>query len=237
MAIEVVFNPELESIEIEASNLESLLIKLSEPCQINLLPCENLNKLELYSATVTDKWLHGVLSKHPLIESLNLNRCDMLKRIKISSDRMKSLTFFRCSELVEINVVTPNLHRLEYCGYVISFSSNISTLSEVKLEFARPIALNAQKIEFLTKLNHPKLLTWRVGSTQNVITSKEFRKIQPSPLYNVKQLKLLAVFIPTRDEINKLVDALLWISPLLETLSIEWGHAIISFKVLYLFIS
>jgi hypothetical protein len=85
MKIVVAYNEELDSVKIEASNLESLLIELCKPCQINLLPCENLKKLELYSATVTDEWLHDVLSKHLLIESLTLLRCDILKRIKIST--------------------------------------------------------------------------------------------------------------------------------------------------------
>jgi hypothetical protein len=72
MAIELLQNHELESVEMEASNLESLVLKLRRPCQINLVPCENLKKLVLYSSTMTDKWLHDVLSKHPLIESLDL---------------------------------------------------------------------------------------------------------------------------------------------------------------------
>ena len=55
VAFEVFLNPVLESIEIEASNLESLLIYLQTPCQINLHSCENLKKVALHSAAVTDK--------------------------------------------------------------------------------------------------------------------------------------------------------------------------------------
>ena len=68
------------------------------------------------------------------------------------------------------------------------------------------------------------------------------RKGQLSPLYNVKQLKLEPVFTPTRYEINRLVNALLWISPLVEDLSIEWQDEAtsqfinISFKVLHLYV-
>jgi hypothetical protein len=113
MAIELLQNPEPESVEIEASNLESLVFNLTRPCQINLGQCKNLNKLLLYSCSVTDKWLHDVLFKHPLIDCLDLQYCDMLKKIKISSHRMKSLTFIGCSELVEVDIVTPNLHTFE----------------------------------------------------------------------------------------------------------------------------
>jgi hypothetical protein len=80
-----------------------------------------------------------------------------------------------------------------------------------------------------------------------VITPETLREIQPSPLYNVKQLKLRILDMPLRWQINQIVDAFLWISPLLETLSIEWqlrttkfdniAFKSISFKVLHMFIS
>jgi hypothetical protein len=84
------------------------------------------------------------------------------------------------------------------------------------------------------------------------IIAKESRENLPSPLYSVKQLKLKAYSLPTR-QIHELVDTLLWICPLLEILFIEWQYeeAIdnisftftekkegnISFKVLHMFIS
>jgi len=159
-AIELVENQELENVEIEASNLESLVFNLRRPCQINLGRCENLKKLLLYSCSITDKWLHDVLSKHPLIDCLNLRCCSMLKRIKIASHRMRSLAFISCSELVEIDIVTPNLHRLEYDGYFISFSLNTSSLSEVSIRFTDEDVSDVEKIEFLANLSHPKLLNW-----------------------------------------------------------------------------
>lgn len=73
-----------------------------------------------------------------------------------------------------------------------------------------------------------------------MITPKELRESQPSPLYDVKQLMLEACFTPTRYEINQLVDALLWISPLLENLSIEWRDRdtfkCISLKVWHIYV-
>ncbi|XP_059455182.1 putative F-box/LRR-repeat protein At3g18150 [Corylus avellana] len=132
MVIELVNNFELESVEIEASNLKSLLANFVNPSPIfNLLPCENLKNLALYSANVTDKWLHDLLSKNPLIQSLDLNCCKMLKTINISSDRIQNLTFNRCRALIEVNIATPKLHRLKYFGNRKSFSSNTSTFSVV----------------------------------------------------------------------------------------------------------
>jgi hypothetical protein len=112
---------------------------------------------------VTDKWLHDVLSKHPLIERLELHNYNTLKKIKISSDHLKSLTISYCAKLVEVNIITLNLHRLEYCGNVISFSSNAWTLSEVRLKFYSSAHLDVKMIEFLTKLNHPKFLAWNAS--------------------------------------------------------------------------
>ena len=154
-AIALLQNSELESVEIEASNLESLVLKFNGPrCQINLGPCENLKKLVLYSCHITDKWLHDVLSKHQFIECLDPANCYMLKRIKISSHLMKSLTFINCDKLVEVGIVTPNLHRLKYEADVISFSLNSSSLSEVILLFSGE-SLDAKMIEFLSKLSQP----------------------------------------------------------------------------------
>ncbi|XP_059455203.1 uncharacterized protein LOC132185447 [Corylus avellana] len=200
MAVTLLYNPELEIFKIEAPNLKKLLLE---------------------STIVTDKWLHDFLSKHLLIESLELRHCNMLKRIKISSDHLKSLTICHCAKLVEANIITLNLDRLKYSGDVISFSSNARILSEVRLKF-KIAPLDLKKIEFLAKLNHPKLLAWNTLRVESVIALKELREILPSPLYNVKQLKLKVNHRRGCYEIFKLVDALLWISPLLETLFIEW---------------
>jgi hypothetical protein len=91
---------------------------------------------------------------------LDLRDCDMLKRIKISSHHMKSLAFIGCSELVEVDIGTPNLHRLEYDGDVISFSLNTSSISEVSLAFEDDDSSDVEKIEFLANLSHPKVLNW-----------------------------------------------------------------------------
>ncbi|XP_062158832.1 uncharacterized protein LOC133866329 [Alnus glutinosa] len=206
----------LESFEVEAPNLKTLVLN---------------------SPIVTDKWLHSILSKHPLIESLALKSCDMLERIKISSDRMKSLIICQCSYLVEVNIVTPNLYRLGYSGDVIPFSPNDFTLLEVSLHFSRKTSLDVETIEFLAKLGHPKLSMSCSGCGKSLIAPKELRETLPSPLYNVKHLKLKVwyhVYDRMRDEIIELVDSLLWISPLLEILLIEWETGDnISFKFSY----
>ena len=80
---------------------------------------------------------------------------------------------------------------------------------------------------------------------KNAIIPKRLRKTVSSPAYNVKHLHLFlsSPLSFTRYAIGELVDSLLWISPLLDILTIEAGSIFkpddydkISFKVLYLFI-
>jgi len=57
---------------------------------------------------------------------------------------------------------------------------------------------------------------------KSVVIPKELRESQPfRPLYNVKKLELEVSSPPKKNEINKLVNAMLWISPLPEILFIE----------------
>jgi len=57
---------------------------------------------------------------------------------------------------------------------------------------------------------------------KSLIIPKELRESQPSPLYNVKKLELKALSSPKRNKMSELLDALLWIFPLLDILLIEW---------------
>jgi len=163
MALELMLNPDLERVEVQASNLQSLHIYDDyQLCQINLAPSENLNRLLLHSTTITDKWLDDFLLKHPRMEILDLIFCNVLERVYILSPHMKTLNLSRCEKLDEVNINTPNLHTFGYFGGGdISFSFNTMALSEANLSFLGGTPWSVEKISFLTKLSHPKLLTWR----------------------------------------------------------------------------
>ena len=87
---------------------------------------------------LTEKWLHYHLSGLPLLETLELTSCYMLKRIKRSSHHhlLKSLGLTSCDNLVEVMVDSPILCRLSYYGntsnVAISILLNASDLLEVK---------------------------------------------------------------------------------------------------------
>ena len=78
MAIGIEENRDLERVELKAPNLCSVHI-VQTSCEINLVHCKNLNKLKL-QACITDDWLNDHLSELPLIETLELTCCSLLKR-------------------------------------------------------------------------------------------------------------------------------------------------------------
>ncbi|KAG2668110.1 hypothetical protein I3760_15G144400 [Carya illinoinensis] len=232
MALELGFNRKLKTVVLQASSLQSLKIKSSlkypEPWRIfNMVTCKNLKKLLLYSTNaVTDRWLHKLLSELLLVEELCLLRCFMLERIKISGHCMKSLSFYSCQNLVEVDIDTPNLDNLSYNGQIISFSLKALKVLKVCLTFVGSFpetASHDKMIEFLRKSSDPKSLTLDISTAEDAIIPKELRQTLPSPSYNVKQLKLQLNEPPIMSGMNKLVDVLLWISPLLDGLIIEWG--------------
>lgn len=113
----------LERVELKAPNLCSVHI-VQTSCEINLVHCKNLNKLKL-QACITDDWLNDHLSELPLIETLELTCCSLLKRIEISSDQLKSLALLACWNLVEVKLDAPKLCRFNhYTRSVISLSSS-----------------------------------------------------------------------------------------------------------------
>jgi hypothetical protein len=64
----------------------------------------------------------------------------MLEWVYISSPHMKTLNLSKCKKLDEVNINTPNLHSLGYCGGVISFSLNVmADLLEANLDFVGTI--------------------------------------------------------------------------------------------------
>ena len=61
MAINLRYNV-LEKVELEASNLYDAYIQENKACEINLIHCKNLKKLELHTECMTDEWFHYHIS-------------------------------------------------------------------------------------------------------------------------------------------------------------------------------
>ncbi|KAK7281923.1 hypothetical protein RIF29_10304 [Crotalaria pallida] len=134
-------------VDVDAPSLECLHFGkkyLELPSKINMDNCSSLRELILTSVSsifVTSQWLLELFGKFSLLEKLELDRCHMSERIKISSARLKVLNFRAPKDfgLEEIETDTPNL---ESCTYrvvdskmpVISFL-NASTRLEFNILF------------------------------------------------------------------------------------------------------
>ncbi|KAF2308113.1 hypothetical protein GH714_035374 [Hevea brasiliensis] len=216
----------LEQIKLEAHNLRSLeLHGPSWPSRLEVVSLKNLTSLIISKAPITDKWLNEQLNKFAHLENLDLFSCPMLTSIKIWSSHIHTLHISSCKELARIEIDTPNLSSFSYSGDIISFSSNDLILSEVMLCLESEImdvSWYIRWIEFLDKFNqHCKVLNWKLISTtgKSFLIPKEIRQILSPPLCKVKELKLS---IPNQDEsctTAELVDAMLWISPHLQSLA------------------
>lgn len=107
---------EVESVDIVALSLQTLWYAgyASKVNTIHVDGCgQSLIKLHLTGFAITEQLFKVFLSSFPLLEALNLSVCNMLKRIKISSSRLKELVLKECMNLVDAEIYTPNLHVLK----------------------------------------------------------------------------------------------------------------------------
>ncbi|KAL3840837.1 hypothetical protein ACJIZ3_025428 [Penstemon smallii] len=125
-------------IEIKAPNLETFWFHAmkNHQCIIEMNGCENLKNLNLRDRRMTDAMFSDYLLKYPLLENLVLQECRSLKRITISSGKLRSLALIRCENLKEANIEAPNLYSFQYNGEGLPFSTiNALALRVAKFNF------------------------------------------------------------------------------------------------------
>ncbi|PON87967.1 LRR domain containing protein [Trema orientale] len=79
-----------ETINVEATNLHSLLYSGNGKCNINLIGCAAIRNLSFSYACLTSPGFEDLISRLPLLESLNLNSC-YGSNIKIMNQQLKTL--------------------------------------------------------------------------------------------------------------------------------------------------
>lgn len=181
----------LEHLEMEAPNLHSLSLEGSSLPSVLKVVSKNLKSLAITGAPITDAWMHEQLKRFPHLESLRLSECDMLETVKISSYRLHRLSIKSCQGVATIQIDTPNLHVLSYCGDIISFSSNGLILPEVHLNFesnTMEIYWYARLIELLDKFNQSFRMVVLKGRTGKVCLP--LISIDYSKEYNIVLVKL-----------------------------------------------
>lgn len=108
----------LVKIDIASPSVQSLTIRVENNpwSTINIAGCDSLKSLLLESKTITDKELYSLLLKYPLLEELYIFNCGGLKRVIISSQRIKTLVVCmidHCStEFIDITI--PSLKNFIY---------------------------------------------------------------------------------------------------------------------------
>ncbi|KAL0295329.1 UNVERIFIED_CONTAM: F-box/LRR-repeat protein [Sesamum angustifolium] len=77
---------------------------------------ENLKELRLHDTDITDDFFK-VIPEFPGLEKLEVNRCCLLERIRISSVQILDLCIYDCAKLKEIELDTRRLSRFRYDSY------------------------------------------------------------------------------------------------------------------------
>lgn len=76
--------------------------------------CGTLRNLSLWSLTLSNQWLEGLVSEHSLLERLTLVHCNGCRNICIRSSSLKSVSI-RESLTLQASFRTPNLVFLRLC--------------------------------------------------------------------------------------------------------------------------
>ncbi|XP_062082925.1 F-box/LRR-repeat protein At3g26922-like [Humulus lupulus] len=218
-------------LQVEAINLESLVLDDFFLEKLNISSCKKIRTLSLALCEANRPSLEVLISNIPLLENLTFSDCSpLLDHLKISCQHLKSLSFERmCRSCGLIHVTIVSAPRLEYFCYKGHIGCSISIESSNTLD--GKIVIHDKKLNydikwftnmmnFLVKLNCSwNIVTLHVHTYKALMWPENLKNICRYPLLNWKHLKVITDCKPERE--SELKDALLWISPSLETLSIN----------------
>ncbi|XP_030506342.2 F-box/FBD/LRR-repeat protein At3g26920 [Cannabis sativa] len=220
------------NIQVEAVNLESLVLHGVILDEMNLSSCKKIRNLSLVDCPENLRpSIQALISDVPLLESLTLSKCDAdLDHLKITSQYLKSFNF-KYSDM--INVVTIesalDLDYFSYEGYIncrISIDSfNLLNGKIVIFEQQENYDTNwfTNMMKFLSNLNCSwNIVSLHVRKDKALILPENFKTICPSPLLNWKHLRVvISEYRKPYMKVLDLKDSLMWMSSSLETLSIN----------------
>ncbi|KAI3458590.1 hypothetical protein Pfo_015253 [Paulownia fortunei] len=206
-----------ERIDIEAINLESFHYRGSgKMLNIFIASLKYLKELYIDSAQITDDLFEDLISKLPVLKTLELTRCFGITRVAISHCFLENLSLCHKSSLLTLHIETPILQSFEYAAERLpdQFSINAPSLQESALRLTTGFSPCIDTRWFLTlrvylsKFNQHCLmiLSFMPGTTTFIRDELNDTVIPPLPV--VKQLKLVAVGRPSSYE--ALLDGLLW---------------------------
>ncbi|TXG69428.1 hypothetical protein EZV62_004363 [Acer yangbiense] len=151
-------------------------------CDINVASCKNIKDLSLNGVRMMNDWLCNLISELSILEFLSIFDCFELESFSISSPCLKELCLSGCRNLVEINIVAPNLRVFVYSG---TMDEIINVPEELRLTLPSPLStikqLNSRskKTEKITKVVDdllwisPHTKTVSIKSSNRVVSSFE----------------------------------------------------------------
>ncbi|KAL5547370.1 hypothetical protein UlMin_007057 [Ulmus minor] len=231
-SFELIGIDEADSILVEAVNLRSFLLEThGGVCNLNLVSCKNLKNLTL-------EFFHHIpnvedaISELLILESLTVVDSEIhfiqYQYLKVLVLETTIIDAYNLDHKMEITVDTPNLVSFHYedVNFTRKVLLNSPNLEEANINLAyfgvrKKIDMNwyVDMIDFLSYFDCAKVVSLYVYSEECLMFPQKLRKFCRSPLPNVKHLK-----VETRCELKSeslLRDALLWLSPHTETLSIR----------------
>ncbi|PON75649.1 F-box domain containing protein [Trema orientale] len=212
---------ELERVNIDAPNLKSFRLESLKPylpTKLNLTSCHDLKKLTLIRCGITDDILHLHLSRFPLLEFLEICDCHMLRRIRISAQRLRCLHFGGRDKIEMIEIDAPTLSSFRYTAYNISapllFLRNVPCLMGIVYMFDQYNVLNSSWFlnlrEFLGVPTQRKFFWLNFEANEVSFDLEELGELAIPPVIEVENLKLTYNVMRESIDFASLIDGLLW---------------------------
>ncbi|XP_048129973.1 uncharacterized protein LOC115737336 [Rhodamnia argentea] len=200
--LEVHCCPKLKSIQVEAPNLQTFFYCIerhkpgSWPFDLSSATCRSLKSIALKNAELTDEMFQALLNNCPLLETLELSKCNSLESVAILSKVLRRLVLRQCRILNDAEINAPNLCSLKFEGNKMpSLSLLPSDLKEVKITLRKNVWNLLFGIEdllwshnwrlFLGKINHSRGMKLVLHCEENVIIHEDLRYFSPPPMKNL----------------------------------------------------
>lgn len=218
----------LDKIVIETQCLETFWYYNNKKrlCNINLSACSALKELMLEYPRMTDKMFRDQMLEFPELEKLVISRCNGLKKIRLTGDKLRKLVIRRCRRLKEAHISAPNISSLEYRGKRMPFMFQTHPrLKEVMLTFEPSLrvasewevgGVDASRLySFLEVIDHCKGLNLMSLNKLDIVIYEDVRAMF-LPLRHISKPHGVQISARFQD----LLDAALKTSPLPPTFSV-----------------
>ncbi|KGN59842.1 uncharacterized protein LOC101214024 isoform X2 [Cucumis sativus] len=184
----------LRRVELQVPSLKTFwyCAKKSSCCKLNLESCTSLKRLTLEDPSMTENFFNKLLVSFPVLEKLNLSRCDKLQIIGIANVELQSLGLRCCKRLKHIDVDSLKPCSLDYHGREMVHAFGCLPLKEAKISLVSkkkedPSAFPTRNVFIRSFLGrHCKGFKIIVWFCKNVIIHDEIKDIFLPSLPNLK---------------------------------------------------